>query len=910
MKKLSIATFLCTQAFIFTAFGQTVNQVYAPVPPTLFPALNNNLNSKPSFTGGVGAPTSGCTASKDLYVASNGDFYVCVATDNNWVLQGSGINALTGDVTAGPGSGSQTATLATVNSGPGTCGDSTHVCAITTNGKGLVTAQGAVVIASALLVDVTAAPYNAVCDGTGNQGAAISAAITAVSAAGGGTITAPTGVNCRITTAVVWKSNVWQSGQWTITQATSGLEAIHIQAGSTNISLNGLTLHGAGLFNSDGTTNGLRVSGVTFESNTNTAYPFNVSVFSSLPLTNAVFTGNRFNNVAGGYEIHTVHGLKIDKDVFTNVGTGSLPVDAIYLLNTGANKADSNCSNGITITDVSMTGLTRMGIETQNCYVDPIVIDNPNMSQWSGSAALALAYGISINNLNSLTNSASAIITNPNLTGAGAAATAPQLGIEIASPGVSIRGGSVQNFFRGIQGTTGSGANGLATTQGVTLSGNGAAYDVSADGAGHYLIGNTFTQNSTDIFFEDGTSCRASVVDSTFIKTPATGDSGDNFRILLGSAPTNCPRTFRNLNFHWPTGTIPGGAAYKAFNNSASVPGTIMDGITMQNDDSTHSASWGGVFCGSGALFNAQSFSNSKITNISDPFNCTSSTVTFWNNRALGNTPATAQIFIGQNLAITAFATLGTTAPNGTLIYCSDCTSANPVAGSGTGAVARRENGAWNGGGSGGGAPISGATTNACVSAASATTIQTPSANCLVDPATGGLSAPTGTFSGGILSGTSPPAMTAGTGGAEATNEGTAPSAGPASGVDVCYSDSTLHATLCNNNNQGYIKVAQQTTNTAAFTPGTGVTSATCTSATCTSARGTLSVVGGTGTTGTIVGVAWTATPSAQVCTATMNGGTGFLGIGNSIATTTGFNITAGVTVIGVTFSVNYSCQL
>lgn len=57
-----------------------------------------------------------------------------------------GINQLTGDVTAGSGVGSQVATLATVNSSPGTCGDATHVCAITTNAKGLTTAQTATAI--------------------------------------------------------------------------------------------------------------------------------------------------------------------------------------------------------------------------------------------------------------------------------------------------------------------------------------------------------------------------------------------------------------------------------------------------------------------------------------------------------------------------------------------------------------------------------------------------------------------------------------------------------------------------------------------------------------------------------------------------------------------------------------------
>ena len=48
---------------------------------------------------------------------------------------GSGIDQLTGDVTAGPGAGTQVATLATVNASPG----SYTYASITVNGKGLVT---------------------------------------------------------------------------------------------------------------------------------------------------------------------------------------------------------------------------------------------------------------------------------------------------------------------------------------------------------------------------------------------------------------------------------------------------------------------------------------------------------------------------------------------------------------------------------------------------------------------------------------------------------------------------------------------------------------------------------------------------------------------------------------------------
>ena len=60
---------------------------------------------------------------------------------------GNYLTALTGDVIAS-GAGSASATLATVNSGPGECGDSSHICQVTTNGKGLVTSQTAVAIAA------------------------------------------------------------------------------------------------------------------------------------------------------------------------------------------------------------------------------------------------------------------------------------------------------------------------------------------------------------------------------------------------------------------------------------------------------------------------------------------------------------------------------------------------------------------------------------------------------------------------------------------------------------------------------------------------------------------------------------------------------------------------------------------
>lgn len=91
-------------------------------------------------------------------------------------------------------------------------------------------------------------------------------------------------------------------------------------------------------------------------------------------------------------------------------------------------------------------------------------------------------------------------------------------------------------------------------------------------------------------------------------------------------------------------------------------------------------------------------------------------------------------------------------------------------------------------------------------------------------------------------------------------------------------------------------------------TGGTGITSVTCATAACTVSRGSYTIVGGTATTGTIATLVWPTTTTAWVCSVDENGGVGFLGIGHGVATATGMTITAGVTVLGVTFTVDYNC--
>jgi hypothetical protein len=96
------------------------------------------------------------------------------------------------------------------------------------------------------------------------------------------------------------------------------------------------------------------------------------------------------------------------------------------------------------------------------------------------------------------------------------------------------------------------------------------------------------------------------------------------------------------------------------------------------------------------------------------------------------------------------------------------------------------------------------------------------------------------------------------------------------------------------------------------LTAGTGVTSVTCTSPTCDLNGGSLTIVGGTATTGTVATIGYTGLGLLVVprsCLVAMNGGATYLGIGHGAPSTASFTVTSAVTVSGVTFNVDYSCR-
>lgn len=118
--------------------------------PATFDGTTLNV---PQYTAGTGCLSCNADSLKKLPVdtSSNRNGYALTfdSTNHKWVLApngaGTGISALTGDVTAS-GSGSVAATLATVNSNVGTFGSASTVGQFTVNGKGLTTAASSVAI--------------------------------------------------------------------------------------------------------------------------------------------------------------------------------------------------------------------------------------------------------------------------------------------------------------------------------------------------------------------------------------------------------------------------------------------------------------------------------------------------------------------------------------------------------------------------------------------------------------------------------------------------------------------------------------------------------------------------------------------------------------------------------------------
>ena len=154
----------------------------------------------------------------------NGSTFACPSSGSG------GITALTDDVTAS-GTGSVVATLKTVNSAPGTCGDSTHVCQFTDNGKGLVISQTPISIVSSggsSIVSGIPAIYLTSSLGGDDSGNTLGAVVTATAQS------CTSGGLCTITAPQSYVAGQWvnMGGAWKCPGASNSLESIKGYAGT------------------------------------------------------------------------------------------------------------------------------------------------------------------------------------------------------------------------------------------------------------------------------------------------------------------------------------------------------------------------------------------------------------------------------------------------------------------------------------------------------------------------------------------------------------------------------------------------------------------------------------------------------------------------------------------------------
>lgn len=165
--------------------------------------------------GGTGETTanSALNALLPTQTGNSGKVLKTDGTNTSWASDAdTGITQLTGDVTAGPGNGSQVATLATVNSNVGSFGSSTSIPSFTVNGKGIITAaSGNAVIAPAGTLTGNTLASNIVTSSLTSVGTLAAVTVTGEVTAGNVNVTsstAPTNGMFLITTnTLAWSIN-------------------------------------------------------------------------------------------------------------------------------------------------------------------------------------------------------------------------------------------------------------------------------------------------------------------------------------------------------------------------------------------------------------------------------------------------------------------------------------------------------------------------------------------------------------------------------------------------------------------------------------------------------------------------------------------------------------------------------
>lgn len=326
------------------------------------------------------------TAGSNLYLCTSANTYTQVAGSS------SGITALTGDVSAS-GPGSATATLATVNSGPGTCGDATHVCQQTVNGKGLTTSttQIAITGASGLPATIISA-----CAQTGSDwGTKVNAAVTALGAGVG---------------------EIWLDGGCAGTNATAVSipigDVLHLYPGTYTSSAQ-ITILGSLLMegNSGGyqTPTPNQAQTTLFEANSANLNPFiNFAGNGTTPTPSMLSGGqincNSTNNSSAGVCLYITNAYRMETTVPTLVSNcktdcvyvtssyiGGLPLNSSPKLRVKAENAGAAALHIVNVPDLEVLPGSELqhAVNAINCLdCGGLVVTGTDISNTSGPAIL------------------------------------------------------------------------------------------------------------------------------------------------------------------------------------------------------------------------------------------------------------------------------------------------------------------------------------------------------------------------------------------------------------------------------------------------------------------------------------------------------------------------------------------
>lgn len=335
----------------FTATGLVTNTDLAN------PSLTVTATSP--LTGG-GAVALGASTSIGCQAASGSQAGCLSAADwttfNGKQASGNYITALTGDGTAS-GPGSVVFTLATVNAGPGSVGSSTAIPVLTTNGKGLVTAQStAAVIAPAGTLS-----------GTTLNSTVVNSSLTSVGTLGntvfGGTITA-----ASLSTVGTIAGSVCQTSAGLVLYEV-GVNCFAASAASITV---GTTTVASGTANAlffqsgaspTGTINQLSVvNGAVLNTSSSGVPSLTVTPVLGVAGTSAGTIG--FNNVTSGtLTIGTVTGALGTHTI--NLGIPSISTDTFAYLGS----TNQLLAGGATVTPNNLTAATTF---TVNCGLSPL----------------------------------------------------------------------------------------------------------------------------------------------------------------------------------------------------------------------------------------------------------------------------------------------------------------------------------------------------------------------------------------------------------------------------------------------------------------------------------------------------------------------------------------------------------